>query len=110
MTALLLPISLATMRSGMLGRDLLDALADFVAAGEQHDVDVGIAHQRLAGFAVAVDQVDDARRKARFLEQLDEALADGRRVLRRLEDDRVAFDAGSARASTAARRTGSSTA
>ena len=49
----------------MLGRQLLDALADVVAAGEQDDVDVGIAHQRLAGLAVAVDQVDDARRESR---------------------------------------------
>ena len=37
-------------------------------------------------------QIDDARRKAGFLEQLDQALADGRRVLRRLEDGRVAFE------------------
>ena len=34
----------------------------------------------------------DARREAGLLEQLDEPLADGRRVLRRLEDDRVAFE------------------
>ena len=71
---------------------LLDAAADVVAAGEQHDVDVGVAHQRLAGLGVAVDQVEDARREAGFLEQLDEALADGRRVLGRLEDGRVAFE------------------
>ncbi len=33
----------------MLRRELLDAMADVVAAGEQHDVDAGIADQRLAG-------------------------------------------------------------
>ncbi len=38
-----------------------------------------------------MNQVDDARREAGFLEQLDQPLADGRRVLRRLEDGRVAF-------------------
>src|SRR5262249_34505089 len=39
--------------------------------------------------AVAVDDVDDTRRDTRLGEQLDEALAEPRGVVRRLEHDRV---------------------
>ena len=44
-------------------RQLLDAPADVVAAGEQHHVDAGIANQRLARLGVAVDQVNHAGRE-----------------------------------------------
>ena len=72
---------------------------------------VGVPDERVAGLlAVAVDDVDDARRQARLGEQLDEAVREQRRVLRRLEHDRVAADERRARASTTGSRSGSSTA
>src|SRR6185295_5073870 len=40
----------------------------------------------------SVDDVDDARRNTRVVQQLDEALAERRRVRRRLEDDGVSAD------------------
>ncbi len=52
----------------MLRRKLLDAPADFVASREQDNIDVGIADQRLAYRAVAMNQVDNPGRKTRFLE------------------------------------------
>ena len=62
-------------------------------AGEGDHRHVGVADERLARLlAVAVHDVDDARRHARLGEQLDEALGEQRRVLGRLEHDRVAAD------------------
>ena len=51
-----------------------------------------IADQRFAGLGLAVNEVDRAGGEAGLLEQLGEALADGRRVLGGLEDDGVAFE------------------
>ena len=55
--------------------------------------DVGVAHEPVARLlAVAVDEVDDAVREPGLAEQLDEARRQERRVLGRLEHDRVAAD------------------
>ena len=74
------------------GGNFLNVPADLVAAGEQDDVDVGVADERFADLAGAVNQVEDAGREAGFDEQFDQALADGRRVFGRLEDGGVAFE------------------
>src|SRR5437667_9245389 len=47
-------------------RDFADAFADVVAAGEEDAVDARIAHQGLARFRFAMDEIDDAGRKAGF--------------------------------------------
>ena len=62
-------------------------------AGERDDRDAGVPHERIArGLAVAVHDVHDASGHAGLLEQLDEALRQERRVLGRLQHDRVAAD------------------
>ena len=67
--------------------------AGLARAGEGDDRDVRMAHEPVAGLlAVAVDEVDHPVRKPRLAEQLDEALGEQRRVLRRLQDDGVAAD------------------
>ena len=78
-----------------VGGHLRDADAGLAGAGEGDDAHVGMRHERLAGvLAEAVDRVDDAVGESRVGEQLDEALRQQRRVLRRLEDDGVAADEG----------------
>ncbi len=77
----------------MLGRQLLNALAHVVAAGEQHHVDV-----RHRGPALRRPRPSPWTRLTRpagkpaSSNNSIEALADGRRVLRRLEDGGVAFE------------------
>ncbi len=76
----------------MLGRAFLNAPADLVAAGEQDHVDIRVIDQGLACHGVSMNQVEHAGREAGFQEQLDQALADGRGILGRFEDGRVAFE------------------
>ena len=64
-------------------------------AGERDHRDVGMAHEPVPDLSAApVDDVDHPGRHARLDEQLDEALAQERRVGSRLEDDGVAADEG----------------
>ena len=77
----------------LLGRVPHHLDAGLARAGERDHGHVGMAHEPVADLAAAaVHDVDDAGRQTRLDEQLDEALAEQRRVGRRLEDDRVAAD------------------
>ena len=49
---------------------MLDALANFITSREEDRIDAGIAHQRLAGLRLTVNQVDDTGWKAGLLEKL----------------------------------------
>jgi hypothetical protein len=64
--------------------------AGLAGAGEGDDRDVGVAHEPLARLlAEAVHEVDDAVRQAGLAEQRHEPLGQERRVLGRLQHDRV---------------------
>ena len=66
---------------------------DLARAGERDERHVRMLDEALADrLAAAVHDVEDARRQPGLLEDLDEALAQHRRVARGLEDDRVAAD------------------
>src|SRR5579885_3219905 len=67
-------------------------MAHIVTTGEQHNIDTRIPHQRLASLAGSMDEVEYAGRKARLHEQFGETLADGWRILRRLENNGIAFE------------------
>ena len=69
---------------------LLDLLADFGAAGERDLREVLVRDERCPGAAVAGDDVDDARRQPRLLEDLAEPQGRERRRLRGLQHDGVA--------------------
>ena len=61
----------------LLGCRLGDGDARLARAGEGDHRHVGMPDERVAGLlAVAVDDVDDARREARFAQKLDEALGE----------------------------------
>ena len=77
----------------VVGGRLRDRDSRLARAGEGDDRDVRVADEPLAGLlAVAVHEVDDPVRQARLAEQLDEALGQERRVLRRLQHDGVPAD------------------
>ena len=76
-----------------LGGGLEHLDAGLARPRERDDGDVGVAHEPIADRATAaVDDVDDALRDARLVEELDEALPERGRVGRRLEDDGVPRD------------------
>ena len=62
-----------------LGRQPVDANAHLLGAGERHEPGLRVPHDRVAhGRAAARDEVDDARRQADLLHQLEELPGDGR--------------------------------
>ena len=63
-------------------------------AGEQQAVEAGMGGERLADLGPALDAADDALGHARLVIERDEILADRRRLLARLEDDRIAGEQG----------------
>ncbi len=75
------------------GRRFQHLHARLARAGQRDDADVRVADEPLADRASAtVDDVDDAGRHAGLGEELREALSEGGRVGRGLEDDRVPGD------------------
>ena len=97
MMAFLPPISAMTrftpLARRVRGRLLDDAQADLPGAGEGDEVDVGVAHQRVADRRRRAGQeVDRARRRARRVQDRDQLGADDRRRPGRLDDDGVAGD------------------
>ncbi len=62
-----------------------DLAADGGGTGKRNQLHILMTHQRRADiFAAAMDQIDDARRHAGFVENLDEASCRVRRILGRL--------------------------
>ena len=68
----------------------VDVLRDVAAADEAHGRDVRVVEDGVDHFLVAVDDVENAVGKARFLHQLGEADRDAGVTLRWLQDERVA--------------------
>ncbi len=75
----------------MLGRELLDAVPNFIAAREEDDIDAGMSHKAFSSIGRSLKKIDRSRREAGFFKQLDQTLAHGRGIFRRLENYRVAF-------------------
>ena len=75
----------------MLRGKLPNALADIIAAREQHHIDPGIADQGLACLGFAMHEVDRSGWKAGFREEFNDPLADGRSVFGWLEDNGIAL-------------------
>ena len=70
------------------GVDDRQVAARGLLARAHHEVDAGVGGERARGALVAVEDLQDRAE----VEQLDDALGGQRRLLRRLEDDRVAGD------------------
>jgi hypothetical protein len=68
----------------------LDHLADFRAAGESNLVDIRMLDDGRSGFTGAGDDIDDAGRQLRFLDDAGQQQRRKRRRLRGLKDDGVA--------------------
>ena len=85
-----LPAELERERDAAPGERRLDVLADSGGAGEGDLVDVGLAHERRAGHAVARHDRDHARRQLGLLEDLGEQQRGERCGLGRLQHRRVA--------------------
>ena len=75
-----------------LGELAVERVAGAGRAGEEQAVDAGMGGERLAGLGPALDAADDALGHARLVIELDQIFADRRRLLARLEHDRIAGD------------------
>ena len=77
----------------LVGARLRDEDAGLARAGERDDRHVGMADERVARLlAEPVHDLHDALGQAGLVQQVDEPLREQRRVLGRLQHDRVAAD------------------
>ena len=77
----------------ILTADRGDLTPDRGRAGKRNQLHVAMTHQRGAHFlAASMNQIDDPRRHAGLVEDLDESCRGMRRIFRRLEDHGVAAD------------------
>ena len=68
----------------------IDIMGDRGGADEAHRLDVRVLEDCVDRFLVAVDDIEDTGRRARFHEQLGEAQRNARILLRRFADESVA--------------------